>query len=64
MIQLYEFINKQKTSIQLTDELIESFDRLMNSTYDDCIINESLVFNLLISDDIINFNISLFFKVL
>lgn len=44
MIQLYEFINKQKTSIQLTDELIESFNRLMNSTYDDCIINESLVF--------------------
>ena len=44
MIQLYEFINKQKTSIQLTDELIESFNMLMNSTYDDCIINESLIF--------------------
>ena len=44
MIQLYEFINKQKTSIQLTDELIESFNRLMNSTYNDCIINESFVF--------------------
>ena len=44
MMQLYEFINKQKTSIQLTDELIESFNKLMNSTYDDCIINESLIF--------------------
>lgn len=44
MIQLYEFINKQKTSIQLTDELIESFNKLINSTYDDCIINESLLF--------------------